>query len=34
MPLTRLASTVLDRLPQRRADAIAEVGGYAETDLL
>lgn len=34
MPLTRLASTVLDRLPERRADAIAEICGYAETDLL
>lgn len=34
MPLTRLATTVHDRLPARRADAILEVLGYARTDLL
>ncbi len=34
MPLTRLASTVLDRLPGLRAAAILELIGYAETDLL
>lgn len=34
MPLTRLASTVIDRLPARRADAVNEVHGYAQTDLL
>jgi chaperone required for assembly of F1-ATPase len=34
MPLTRLASTAQDRLPELRGDAIAELIGYAETDLL
>jgi chaperone required for assembly of F1-ATPase len=34
MPLTRMATTALDLLPTRRGDAIAEVAGYAETDLL
>lgn len=34
MPLTRLASTVLDRLPARRAAAIDEVLGFVDTDLL
>ena len=34
MPLTRLASTVLDRLPGLRKAAIAELMGYADTDLL
>lgn len=34
MRLTRLATTVVDLMPQRRADAIAEVAGYGGTDLL
>jgi chaperone required for assembly of F1-ATPase len=34
MPLTRLASTAQDRLPELRGAAIAELAGYAETDLL
>lgn len=34
MRLTRLATTVVDLMPARRADAIAEVTGYAATDLL
>jgi chaperone required for assembly of F1-ATPase len=34
MPLTRLASTVLDRMPAQRGAAIEEVAGYAATDLL
>jgi chaperone required for assembly of F1-ATPase len=34
MPLTRLASTAQDRLPGLRAAAIAELIGYAGTDLL
>jgi chaperone required for assembly of F1-ATPase len=34
MPLTRLASTALDRMPGLRAAAILEVSGYAATDLL
>ena len=34
MPLTRLASTAQDRLPGMRAAAIAELIGYADTDLL
>lgn len=34
MPLTRLATTVKDLMPVRRADAVAEILGYAETDLL
>jgi chaperone required for assembly of F1-ATPase len=34
MPLTRLATTVVDLMPARRADAIAEAAGYAATDLL
>lgn len=34
MPLTRLATTVVDLMPARRADAIAEAAGYAGTDLL
>ncbi len=34
MPLTRLATTVLDLMPGRRGHAIDEVAGYAGTDLL
>lgn len=34
MPLTRLASTALDRMPAMRRAAILEVSGYAMTDLL
>lgn len=34
MPLTRLASTVIDLMPTRRGDAIAEAVGFASTDLL
>lgn len=34
MGVTRLASTVTDQLPDRRDDAIAEIQGYAEADLL
>ena len=34
MPLTRLACTALDLMPERRADIVAEVGSYAETDLV
>jgi chaperone required for assembly of F1-ATPase len=34
MALTRLASTVLDRMPALRAAAIDEVLGYAETDMV
>ena len=34
MPLTRLASTAQDRMPELRAAAIEEVVGYAGTDLL
>ncbi|SNB61370.1 Chaperone required for the assembly of the F1-ATPase [Arboricoccus pini] len=34
MPLTRLATTVLDLMPTRRTDAEAEILGYGETDLL
>lgn len=34
MPLTRLATTATDLMPARRADAVAEVAGYAATDLL
>jgi chaperone required for assembly of F1-ATPase len=34
MPLTRLASTAQDRLPDLRTAAIREVIGYAGTDLL
>jgi chaperone required for assembly of F1-ATPase len=34
LPLTRLASTALDRMPGLRAAAILEVIGYAATDLL
>lgn len=34
MPLTKLATTVVDLMPGRRADAVAEAAGYAGTDLL
>ncbi len=34
MPLTRLACTALDLVPGRRADIVAEVAAYAETDLV
>ena len=34
MPLTRLATTVLDLMPERRGDAIEEAAGFAGTDLL
>lgn len=34
MPVTRLATTVVDLMPARRADAIAEALGFAATDLL
>lgn len=34
MRLMRLATTVLDLMPARRADAIDEIAGYAATELL
>jgi chaperone required for assembly of F1-ATPase len=34
MPLTRLASTAIDRMPTQRDAAIEEVVAYAETDLV
>ena len=34
MRFTRLATTVVDLMPARRPDAIAEAAGYAGTDLL
>lgn len=34
MRLTRLATTVVDLMPARRADAVAETTGFAGTDLL
>jgi chaperone required for assembly of F1-ATPase len=34
MPLTRLTNTVVDQMPAKRGDALAEVMGYAATDLL
>lgn len=34
MPLTRLATTVLDLMPDRREDAAAEASQYGGTDLL
>ena len=34
MPITRLANTVVDQMPEKRHDALAEVMGYAATDLL
>ncbi|MGI9510864.1 MAG: ATP12 family chaperone protein [Geminicoccaceae bacterium] len=34
MPITRLATTAIDRMPDLREAAIDEVAGYAETDLV
>jgi chaperone required for assembly of F1-ATPase len=34
MPLTRLASTAIDRMPEQRQAAIDEAADYADTDLL
>ena len=34
MPLTRLASTALDLVPERRPAIVGEVAGYAATDLV
>jgi chaperone required for assembly of F1-ATPase len=34
MPLTQLANTAIDRLPPRRDDVVAEIAGYAGTDLV
>ena len=34
MRLTKLSTTVVDLMPERRDDAVAEVAGYAGTDLL
>jgi chaperone required for assembly of F1-ATPase len=34
MPLTRLANTVVDQLPEKRQDALDEIMGYAGADLL
>ena len=34
MPLTRLACTALDLVPERRAEIVTEVAAYAETDLV
>ena len=34
MVLTRLVCTALDLVPERRAEVVAEVGAYAETDLV
>jgi chaperone required for assembly of F1-ATPase len=34
LPLTRLASTALDRVEPRRGDVVAEIAKYATTDLL
>ena len=34
MPLTRLASTAIDRMPAERAAAIEQVVAYADTDLV
>ncbi len=34
MRLTRLATTAVDLMPDRRDDAVAEASGYAATDLL
>ena len=34
MPLTRLACTALDLVPDRRADIVSEVAAYGETDLV
>jgi chaperone required for assembly of F1-ATPase len=34
MPLTQLANTAIDRLPARREAVVAEIAGYAGTDLV
>jgi chaperone required for assembly of F1-ATPase len=34
LPLTRIAATALDRMPSQRDLVVAELAGYAETDLL
>ena len=34
MPLTRLACSALDLVPERRAEIVAEVAAYGETDLV
>ncbi len=34
MPITRLATTTMDRMPELRADAIQEITDYTGTDLL
>ena len=34
MPLTRLVCTALDLVPERRAEIVAEVAAYGETDLV
>lgn len=34
MPLTQLLNTALDRVPGRRAEIVAEIAAYAETDLV
>ncbi|MDE0393069.1 MAG: ATPase [Rhodospirillales bacterium] len=34
MPLTRLACTALDLVPERRTEIVGEVAAYAETDLV
>ncbi|MDE0388139.1 MAG: ATPase [Rhodospirillales bacterium] len=34
MPLTRLVCTSLDLVPERRAEIVAEIAAYAETDLV
>lgn len=34
MPLTQLANTALDRISARRAEIVAEIAGYAGTDLV
>ena len=34
MPITRLASTAIDRMPTQRQAAIEELAAYAETDLV
>ena len=34
MPLTRLVCTALDLMPGRRAEIVAEIAAYAETDLV
>ena len=34
MPLTRLVCTALDLVPEQRAEIVAEIAAYAETDLV